>query len=52
MKRADSRAFGLPRGKFFSSLCLFAEVDAYVKPTVVPVGLVIAAPFAVVVLDL
>jgi hypothetical protein len=41
-------AFG-PRGKFFSSLCLFAEVDADVEPTVIPVGLVIAAPLAVVV---
>src|ERR1035438_896683 len=37
-----------PPGKFFSSLCLFVYVDADVEPTVIPVGLVIAAPLAVV----
>ena len=31
------------------SLCLFADVDADIEPTVIPVGLVIATPLAVVV---
>src|ERR1700693_4492548 len=41
-----------PRWHFFSSLCLLAYVDADVEPTVIPVGLVIAAPLAVVVHNL
>jgi hypothetical protein len=44
-------SFG-PQWNFFSNLCLLVHIDADVEPTVIPVGLVIAAPFAVVVHNL
>src|ERR1700691_3304338 len=48
MKRGQFYAIW-PPGKFFSRLCLLVYVDADVEPTVIPVGLVIAAPLTVVV---